>query len=397
MSTRLGGPCRCRSPPLKAPRERLFRKYWRIPMRPSRRAPDELRAVSLERGVVKYAEGSCMVKFGDTHVLVTATLEDRFPAWLKGQGSGGVTAEYGMLPRATLERTRREASAGKQTGRTVEIQRLIGRSLRAVVDLVALGERQITIDCDVIQADGGTRTAGITGAWVARQSCNATHAPLMAGARGPPAGWITSQSVVICRSRSASRSTTARRLRPISRWISTVRPPCLPAVASRRVRSRVARGSMPYSAVIQPRAWPLSHGGKRSSSVAVTSTWVSPNFTKHEPSAYFTTPRSSETARSSSGCRRLRRIGTSPWGRVAGRAPLLDHFRAKWIPVCGRKRIKTHAPGVIRARRTGTAAAQLELHAPKGQFCGPGRMAPASTRVPACPRTFRSDRARSAS
>jgi ribonuclease PH len=140
-------------------------------MRPSRRQPDELRAVSLERGVVKYAEGSCFVKFGDTHVLVTATLEDRLPPWLKGQARGWVTAEYGMLPRATSERTRREASAGKQGGRTVEIQRLIGRSLRSVVDLVALGERQITIDCDVIQADGGTRTASITGAWVALADC----------------------------------------------------------------------------------------------------------------------------------------------------------------------------------------------------------------------------------
>jgi ribonuclease PH len=140
-------------------------------MRPSRRQPDELRAVSLERGVVKYAEGSCFVKFGDTHVLVTATLEDRLPPWLKGQARGWVTAEYGMLPRATLERTRREASAGKQGGRTVEIQRLIGRSLRTVVDLEVLGERQITIDCDVIQADGGTRTASITGAWVALHDC----------------------------------------------------------------------------------------------------------------------------------------------------------------------------------------------------------------------------------
>jgi ribonuclease PH len=140
-------------------------------MRPSRRQPDELRPISLERGVVKYAEGSCFVKFGDTHVLVTATLEDRLPPWLKGQGRGWVTAEYGMLPRATSERTRREASAGKQSGRTVEIQRLIGRSLRTVVDLVALGERQITVDCDVIQADGGTRTASITGAWVALNDC----------------------------------------------------------------------------------------------------------------------------------------------------------------------------------------------------------------------------------
>jgi ribonuclease PH len=140
-------------------------------MRPSRRQIDELRPVSLERGVVKYAEGSCFVKFGDTHVLVTASLEERLPPWLKGQGRGWVTAEYGMLPRATSERTRREASAGKQGGRTVEIQRLIGRSLRSVIDLVALGERQITIDCDVIQADGGTRTASITGAWVALADC----------------------------------------------------------------------------------------------------------------------------------------------------------------------------------------------------------------------------------
>jgi ribonuclease PH len=140
-------------------------------MRPSQRQPDELRPVTLERGVVKYAEGSCFVKFGDTHVLVTATIEDRLPLWLKGQARGWITAEYGMLPRATLERTRREASAGRQSGRTLEIQRLIGRSLRAVVDIAAMGERQITIDCDVIQADGGTRTAAITGAWVALHDC----------------------------------------------------------------------------------------------------------------------------------------------------------------------------------------------------------------------------------
>jgi ribonuclease PH len=140
-------------------------------MRPSRRQVDELRPISLERSVVKYAEGSCFVKFGDTHVLVTASLEERLPPWLKGQGRGWVTAEYGMLPRATAERTRREASSGKQGGRTVEIQRLIGRSLRSVVDLQALGERQITVDCDVIQADGGTRTASITGAWVALCDC----------------------------------------------------------------------------------------------------------------------------------------------------------------------------------------------------------------------------------
>jgi ribonuclease PH len=140
-------------------------------MRPSGRKPDQLRAVSFTRGFTKHAEGSCLVKFGDTHVLVTASLDEKVPPWLKGQGKGWVTAEYGMLPRATHDRTRREAAAGKQSGRTQEIQRLIGRSMRAVVDLVALGERQITLDCDVLQADGGTRTASITGAWVALHDC----------------------------------------------------------------------------------------------------------------------------------------------------------------------------------------------------------------------------------
>jgi ribonuclease PH len=140
-------------------------------MRPSGRKPDELRPVSFERGFTRHAEGSCLVRFGDTHVLCTASLEERVPPWLKGGGKGWVTAEYGMLPRATHERTRREASAGKQSGRTQEIQRLVGRSLRAVVDLVALGERQITLDCDVLQADGGTRTAAITGSWVALFDC----------------------------------------------------------------------------------------------------------------------------------------------------------------------------------------------------------------------------------
>ncbi|MEW6256443.1 MAG: ribonuclease PH [Pseudomonadota bacterium] len=140
-------------------------------MRPSRRASDEMRAVSFERGVLRHAEGSCLVKFGDTHVLVAATLEERLPPWLKGQGRGWVTAEYSMLPRATHERTRREVTQGKQSGRSQEIQRLIGRSLRSVTDLVGLGERQITLDCDVIQADGGTRTAAITGAWVALHDC----------------------------------------------------------------------------------------------------------------------------------------------------------------------------------------------------------------------------------
>jgi ribonuclease PH len=136
-------------------------------MRPSERAPDQLRAVTLETGVNRYAEGSCLVSFGHTKVLVTATVEENVPGWMRNKGAGWVTAEYGMLPRATHTRGRREAAAGKQTGRTQEIQRLIGRSLRAVVDLKALGERQISLDCDVIQADGGTRTAAITGAWVA--------------------------------------------------------------------------------------------------------------------------------------------------------------------------------------------------------------------------------------
>lgn len=136
-------------------------------MRPSGRNLGEMRAVSIETGVTKHAEGSCMIKMGDTHVLCTATLEDRVPPFIKGSGLGWVTAEYGMLPRSTTSRMRREATAGKQGGRTVEIQRLIGRSLRAGVDRVALGERQITIDCDVIQADGGTRCASITGGWVA--------------------------------------------------------------------------------------------------------------------------------------------------------------------------------------------------------------------------------------
>ena len=140
-------------------------------MRPSKRAADQMRPVTLERAVARYAEGSCLVKFGETHVLCTASLEDKPPPWLRGQGRGWITAEYAMLPRATLTRTRRESTSGKPSGRTQEIQRLIGRSLRAVVDLPAMGERQITVDCDVIQADGGTRTASITGAWVALYDC----------------------------------------------------------------------------------------------------------------------------------------------------------------------------------------------------------------------------------
>ena len=136
-------------------------------MRPSNRAPAEMRKVSLERNVARYAEGSCLVKFGETHVLCTASVEEKAPAWLRGSGKGWVTAEYAMLPRATVERTRRESTSGKQSGRTQEIQRLIGRSLRAVTDLKAMGEMTITLDCDVLTADGGTRCASITGAWVA--------------------------------------------------------------------------------------------------------------------------------------------------------------------------------------------------------------------------------------
>ncbi len=140
-------------------------------MRPSKRQTNEMREVSVETGFSKHAEGSCLIKFGDTHVLCTASLEERVPPWLRGGGKGWVTAEYGMLPRSTGGRMRRESTAGKQSGRTQEIQRLIGRSLRAVVDMEALGERQITVDCDVIQADGGTRTASITGGFIALKQC----------------------------------------------------------------------------------------------------------------------------------------------------------------------------------------------------------------------------------
>ena len=136
-------------------------------MRPSGRSPDQMRSLSFEPGFTRHAEGSCLVSFGDTRVLCTASIEERVPPFLRGKGEGWITAEYGMLPRATHTRGSREAAKGKQSGRTQEIQRLIGRSLRAVVDLKALGERQITLDCDVIQADGGTRTASISGAWVA--------------------------------------------------------------------------------------------------------------------------------------------------------------------------------------------------------------------------------------
>ncbi|MSU90666.1 ribonuclease PH [Rhodobacteraceae bacterium 2CG4] len=155
-------------------------------MRPSGRQPGDLRPVTIETGIIKHAAGSCMIRCGDTHVLCTASLEPRVPPFLKGSGLGWVTAEYGMLPAATNTRNRREAQAGKQSGRTQEIQRLIGRALRASVDRVALGERQITIDCDVIQADGGTRCASITGGWVAlrlavdalRQAGELKHDPI---------------------------------------------------------------------------------------------------------------------------------------------------------------------------------------------------------------------------
>lgn len=140
-------------------------------MRPSKRKADEMRQVSVEKGYSLHAEGSCLIRFGNTHVLCTASLEERVPPWLRGAGKGWVTAEYGMLPRSTHDRMRREATAGKQSGRTQEISRLIGRSLRAIVDLEALGERQITVDCDVIQADGGTRTAAITGGFIALREC----------------------------------------------------------------------------------------------------------------------------------------------------------------------------------------------------------------------------------
>ena len=168
-------------------------------MRPSGRAPDEMRALSFETGFTKHAEGSCLVSFGDTRVLCTASIEQRIPPWLRGKGEGWVTGEYSMLPRATHTRGDREAARGKQSGRTQEIQRLIGRSLRAVVDLKALGERQITLDCDVIQADGGTRTAAITGAYVAL--CDAIALLRQRGdlAKDPVLGAIAAVSVGIYR------------------------------------------------------------------------------------------------------------------------------------------------------------------------------------------------------
>jgi ribonuclease PH len=169
-------------------------------MRPSRRANDEMRSVTFERGLLRHAEGSCLVKFGDTHVLVTATVEERLPPWLKNQGRGWVTAEYGMLPRATSERTRREAAVGRPSGRTLEIQRLVGRSLRTVTDLAALGERQITVDCDVLQADGGTRTAAITGAWIALHDCIAWMRARKMFSRKPLKDHVAAVSSGMCKS-----------------------------------------------------------------------------------------------------------------------------------------------------------------------------------------------------
>lgn len=166
-------------------------------MRPSGRATDEMRAIKITRNYTKHAEGSVLIEFGDTKVLCTASVEERLPPWLRGKGKGWVTAEYGMLPRSTGSRMRREAAGGKQSGRTQEIQRLIGRSLRAVVDLEALGERQITVDCDVIQADGGTRTASISGAYVALQDAIQTLLDSGAIKESPITGQLASISVGI--------------------------------------------------------------------------------------------------------------------------------------------------------------------------------------------------------
>lgn len=169
-------------------------------MRPSTRQPDELRPIHFERGYTDYAEGSVLVSFGNTRVLCTASVEDRVPGFLRATGNGWITAEYGMLPRSTGERTRREASSGRQSGRTLEIQRLIGRSLRAAVDLTTLGERTITLDCDVIQADGGTRTAAISGAWVALEDALArlqqqsTLATRRCDIRLPQCRWVSTRT-----------------------------------------------------------------------------------------------------------------------------------------------------------------------------------------------------------
>src|SRR6187399_3215304 len=170
---------------------------WRATLRPSGRAPEQLRPVRITRGFTRHAEGSVLVEFGDTRVLVTATVEDGVPSFLRGKGEGWITAEYGMLPRATHTRSAREAARGKQGGRTLEIQRLIGRSLRAVVDLRALGERTVTLDCDVLQADGGTRTASITGAYVALVDAVTALNARRAMATNPLHGQVAAVSVGI--------------------------------------------------------------------------------------------------------------------------------------------------------------------------------------------------------
>lgn len=167
-------------------------------MRPSGRKPDQLRPIRLEPGFAKYAEGSCLIKFGETHVLCAATVEDKVPPFLRNTGRGWVTAEYGMLPRSTHSRTEREASRGKQSGRTQEIQRLVGRSLRAITDLSGFGERQIRLDCDVLQADGGTRTAAITGSWVALHLAFAKLVKEGAIARIPLIGQVAAVSCGLC-------------------------------------------------------------------------------------------------------------------------------------------------------------------------------------------------------
>ena len=233
------------------------------------RQPDQLRSVMLTRGWLDHAEGSCLVEFGRTRVLVAASAQQGVPRWRKGSGLGWVTAEYAMLPRATHTRSDRESVKGRLGGRTHEISRLVGRSLRASIDLSLLGESTIAIDCDVLQADGGTRTAAITGACVALADACAHLGRPQAMVRSP----------------SALRSNTVRMLRPISRWISCVRPLCLPRAASRSLRVCVLRGSMPYSAVTQPSPLPRLCGGTFSSTEAVQSTWVSPKATSTEPSA----------------------------------------------------------------------------------------------------------------
>jgi ribonuclease PH len=170
-----------------------------MPSRTAGRAPDALRPVSFERRFTRHAEGAALVRFGDTHVLCTASIEDGVPGFLRGKGQGWVTAEYGMLPRATHTRSPREAAKGKQSGRTQEIQRLIGRSLRSIIDLGALGERTVTLDCDVLQADGGTRTAAITGAYVALADACAALIARGTLARSPLHGQVAAVSVGICR------------------------------------------------------------------------------------------------------------------------------------------------------------------------------------------------------